>query len=308
MLDKRFTQPDGWQWRDKVETRSGQFIRMGWIVPANAKALIVLLPGLSEYCEKYFEVARTLLDRGFAVACLDWRGQGLSWRQGDRTKRYHDDFALDVEDARIFIKSIPTPADMPRILLAHSMGAHIGLRYMHDYPNEFRCAVLTAPMQGINLPGHIDPVLRIIARIIAKLGLREAYLPGGKDWTETAFHNNIQLLTSDPARRDMQFYWMSTQPLLRMGGLTFSWLEQALKSSKLARNKKWLADIETPCLIALSGQEKIVSNRAIKHTVRALKRAELLELNGALHEIMMEQDTHRAQFWAAFDAFVANHI
>lgn len=308
MLESRFTQPEGWQWRDKLETRPGQYIRIGWTIPDNAKALVVLLPGLSEYCEKYFEIVRNLTDRGFAVACIDWRGQGLSWRQGDRAKRYHDDFALDIEDARIFNESIPVPADMPRIMLAHSMGAHIGLRYLHDYPGQFHCAVLTAPMQGINLPGHIDPVLRVVVQIAAKLGLRESYLPGGKDWTETTFHNNIQLLTSDPARRNMQFYWMSTHPQLRMGGLTFSWLEQALKSSKYARNKKWLAEIETPCLIVQSEQEKIVSNRAIEHTARALKRTELLKLDRALHEAMMEQDVYRNQFWAAFDAFIAKHL
>ena len=40
----------------------------------------VLLNGQTEFLEKYFEVIDELRGRGFAVAALDWRGQGGSGR------------------------------------------------------------------------------------------------------------------------------------------------------------------------------------------------------------------------------------
>ena len=40
----------------------------------------VLLNGQTEFIEKYFEVIDELRGRGFAVATMDWRGQGGSGR------------------------------------------------------------------------------------------------------------------------------------------------------------------------------------------------------------------------------------
>src|ERR1700742_224111 len=45
-----------------------------------ARGVCVLLTGQTEFIEKYFEVIDELRGRGFAVAALDWRGQGGSGR------------------------------------------------------------------------------------------------------------------------------------------------------------------------------------------------------------------------------------
>src|ERR1700741_82565 len=45
-----------------------------------ARGVCVLLNGQTEFIEKYFEVIDELRSRGFAVAALDWRGQGGSVR------------------------------------------------------------------------------------------------------------------------------------------------------------------------------------------------------------------------------------
>jgi lysophospholipase len=305
MLAQRFTAPDGWQWRDKVETRSGQFIRTGWVIPDNARALVVLLSGLSEYGEKYFEVTRDLMARGFAVATMDWRGQGLSWREGERARRYHDDFASDVQDARTFIKSIPVPETMPRILLAHSMGGHLGLRVLHDMPNVFSCAVMTAPMFGFPLP---EWLVGGVASTFCALGMRNAFMLTYGPWTPAKFASSMKILTSDPDRADMQSYWMNNFPDLRMGGLTAGWVRAALNSIRLVRHPTYLREITTPVLIAEGGYEMIVSNPAIRRIVRGLPRAEILRVEGSLHEVMMEKDVYRNQFWTAFDAFIAKHL
>ena len=47
---------------------------------ARRKGTVCIFPGRTEFIEKYFEVVRDLRARGFAVAVLDWRGQGLSDR------------------------------------------------------------------------------------------------------------------------------------------------------------------------------------------------------------------------------------
>ena len=48
-----------------------------WCPPDATRGTVVVLPGRTEFIEKYFEVIDSLLKRGFCAAALDWRGQGL---------------------------------------------------------------------------------------------------------------------------------------------------------------------------------------------------------------------------------------
>ena len=51
-----------------------------WAPPPGRKGTVCLFQGRAEFIEKYFETVRDLRARGFAVATMDWRGQGLSER------------------------------------------------------------------------------------------------------------------------------------------------------------------------------------------------------------------------------------
>ena len=62
----------------KPDGRELRFARFS--PPPGRKGTVCLFQGRSEFIEKYFEVVRDLQARGFAVATLDWRGQGLSER------------------------------------------------------------------------------------------------------------------------------------------------------------------------------------------------------------------------------------
>src|SRR5580704_16045321 len=102
----------------------------------------VLLNGQTEFIEKYFEVIDELRGRGFAVATLDWRGQGGSGRLvPDAPLRVHiDDFAEYDADLSTFMDRIVAPmlhGDRPPIAVAHSMGGHILLNYLHRNPERF---------------------------------------------------------------------------------------------------------------------------------------------------------------------------
>ena len=56
--------------------------------PERPRGTVVLLTGRGEFIEKYAtEVVGELLERGFAVVALDWRGQGLSDRPLPSTTR-----------------------------------------------------------------------------------------------------------------------------------------------------------------------------------------------------------------------------
>src|SRR5438445_8387868 len=64
-----------------LKTRDGIALRFAhWAPPRGRKGTVCLFPGRAEFIEKYFETVRDLRARGFAVAALDWRGQGMSQR------------------------------------------------------------------------------------------------------------------------------------------------------------------------------------------------------------------------------------
>jgi lysophospholipase len=64
------------------------------------------------------------------------------------------------------------------------------------------------------------------------------------------------------------------------------------------------ARIRQPMLIVAAGQDRLISTAAIESFAIHLRAGSHVVIPGAQHEILMEQDQYRAQFWAAFDAFI----
>ena len=94
------------------------------------RGTVVIAPGRGEFIEKYFEVVAELRRRGFAVAVMDWRGQGGSDRLLDHPRKGHvEDFAEYDRDLRQFMKEIVLPdCPPPYTALGHSMGGAILMR------------------------------------------------------------------------------------------------------------------------------------------------------------------------------------
>src|ERR1700694_6102998 len=64
-----------------LTTPAGVALRFArWAPPQGRQGTLLVLPGRTEFIEKYFEVVGEARARGFAVAMIDWRGQGLSGR------------------------------------------------------------------------------------------------------------------------------------------------------------------------------------------------------------------------------------
>ena len=128
-------------------------LRFAHARPPLARATVVVLPGRGEFIEKYAETTGDLLARGFATAHVEWRGQGLSDRLLPlRDPGHINDYREYLEDLRAALdrcKELELPR--PFVMLAHSMGGQIGLRFLHDAPGAFAAAVMTAPMWGIRL-------------------------------------------------------------------------------------------------------------------------------------------------------------
>src|SRR5205085_12700659 len=115
---------------------------------AAARGTVCLFQGRTETIEKYFEVVGDLRARGFAVATLDWRGQGGSERRVRRPGRGHvDSFAEYDRDLDAFMEQVALPdCPGPYFALAHSTGALVALRAAHQNRVRFQRMVLVSPL------------------------------------------------------------------------------------------------------------------------------------------------------------------
>jgi lysophospholipase len=289
-----------------IRTPDGADLRFArWEPPAGRKGTVCVFTGRAECIEKYFETVRDLRERGFAVAMIDWRGQGLSSRQlRDPRKGYVRDFSDYEIDVETFVRDVVMPdCPPPHFALAHSMGAAVMLRLAAQNKRWFDRVVLSAPM--IELPGYRSGrAARAFARVLRIGGLGGGYIPGGSSaivGTESFLDNQV---TSDPVRYARNAAILEADPTLGLGSPTVGWLNAAYRTMHAFADPGFPSSIRQPILMLAAGRDTIVSTPAIETFSRYLRAGSHLMIAGSKHEILQEQDRYRAQFWAAFDAFV----
>lgn len=282
---------------DGVRLRAAHWSSAGSTQPS--RGTVLLLPGRTEYLEKYRDVADDLVRAGYDVISIDWRGQGLSDRLTDDPRASHigdfADYQRDLLEMVVCAESLDLPR--PWHLLSHSMGGAIGLAALIDGLPVER-AVFSAPMWAINFTRGLRPIARALSGFGRRIGRGQGYVPGSGGTNSfilsTSFQRN--LLTSDGMQWGRLVSENFAWPEMVLGGVTHDWLHAALaECDRLAA----LPAPPVPVLVALCGRDTIVSAGAIRDRVARWGTADLLELDGSKHEPMMERDAIRRQFMQA---------
>jgi lysophospholipase len=269
-----------------------------------SRGTVIICQGRTEFIEKYFEVIGELQARDFCVVAFDWRGQGGSQRALKNPRKGHiDDFSLFWQDIAAIERHILPQCPKPWFGLGHSMGGAILLDMAGSGVNIFDRLILSAPMVDIYGLKHPKATRLLIAALDA-LGLGGAYAPGGGDTAGSTlpFANNV--LTSDLGRYSRTAEALAAAPQIGLGHCTIGWLDAAFRLIQKLADPEFPRRTLTPILILGAGSDKVVNQRAIEAFTHRLKAGRLITLLQSEHEILMERDTIRAQFWAAFDAFL----
>jgi lysophospholipase len=289
-----------------IKTRDGVHLRYARWRPTARRCLgtVCVFTGRAEFIEKYFEVIGELRERGFMVAALDWRGQGRSDRPlRNRRKGHVRTFSKYDIDLATFMDQVVLPdCQPPYFALAHSMGGNVLLRNAGRSPSWFERQVLSAPM--VALAAGRMRLGFAIADAAWFTGFGRAFIPGGGA-THTgmrAFKGNP--LTSDELRFTRSARIVEAAPDLGLGSPTLSWLRAAGKTIDLVTDPDFPPSVRVPTLMVAAGADQVVSTPAIETLAFRMKTGSHIVIAGAQHEILMERDAIRAQFWAAFDAFV----
>ncbi|HYF22800.1 MAG TPA: hypothetical protein VD929_05310 [Caulobacteraceae bacterium] len=192
-ISPRFYPPEGWAW-EAVDVPGARPVRYGVAAPALApKAHVVLLAGWNEPAEVFFETARDLNARGFAVWALDPAPTPQAGAQ-----------AVDR-----LIRQVVRPASGQAVTIAaHGSAAPAALLALQD----------GAPADGLLLwDPRLNEPLAARAREKASLGLGGTQADGEVPWRRPDYD-----LTG---RATLPQAWALANPDLRPKPRTWNWFD-----------------------------------------------------------------------------------
>ena len=255
---------------------------------------VLILPGRTEWIEKYGEVVALLAKAGWGALILDWRGQGLSERLAPDPRLGHvirfTDYQIDLHAALAAAREL-APGPLP--MIAHSMGGCILLRALVDGLAPPAVA-FSAPMWGLDQPFGLGAGLRAGAALTGPFGRDAAYAPTtGPEYGLSSMVYAGNPLTSDRAQFERMQAQLVAHPQIAIGGPSLRWLAAALVEMRRLRRAP---SPRVRALIGLGGAERVVSPRAIRERAASWPQAELIDYPGAEHEILMEGPDVREDF------------
>ena len=287
-----------------LTTEDGYRLRAASWTPSGAQhGTVLMLQGRAECIEKYFEPIQSFLDRGFGVINFDWRGQGGSERLlADPMKGHIDHFEDYQTDLRAIRSHYAQDLQKPVLAFAHSMGGLILLQALHHDPHWAKAALFTAPMLDIVLLRQ-QPWLKQIIKAGCLFGFKKQYPPLHRSQSPLTMAFERNPLTRNRARFERTQTLLRTNPALALGMPTLGWLGEAIRAihhvPMLVKGLNQQGP-DTMLMIAPT-QDRVTATEATAHFCAHVKRAELVMIENSDHEILMENDPARDQFWHLFE-------
>lgn len=119
---------------------SNEIFFQSWVAP-KSEGIVVIVHGLGEHSGRYSNIINELDGKNMSIYAPDHRGHGKSGG-----KRGHINSFMDyIYDLKIFIDLIKEDSKkLPLILLGHSMGGVIALKYALTYPEDISHLILSS--------------------------------------------------------------------------------------------------------------------------------------------------------------------
>ncbi|WP_448582563.1 alpha/beta fold hydrolase [Thermaurantiacus sp.] len=290
-----------------LEMADGIAIRNFLLPRAEPAARLLLLNGRADFLEKWARLFAELHVMGFALAAFDWRGQGGSAGKPANGAGHIRSFELWLHDLDQLVPWARQALGGEVLLLGHSLGGHLALRWLCDGRGTAPALLLTAPFCGFAQPALVTALIAAVARRRVRQGRGEDYALSQKPWgAHRMAAARAAILTSDPLRFADEGAAVAANPALGLGGVSWGWLAAAEES--LARLRAGpLERLAVPTLMLLAEREHLVSNRAARAIAARLPDCQVEEVEGAAHEILREADAPRRHALSRIMAFAARH-
>ena len=234
------------------------------------RAAIIWVTGWSDHRTRWQRPAERLRNTGYAVYLLDQRGHGDSAGIRGHLSR----FSQLLADLQAFRRLIRSKSDVPQILLGHSFGGLVVLRYLETQPSDpVARAVLASPWLSLARP---VPILkRIAGRPLADLW-PSLQMPSGID---------ARQLSRDSAVTEAYFADPAVHHVMTPGAWReIQWAERVVPADAHR--------ISVPLLFLLAGKDGIVDAERARAFAAGLHGA--VETNwyaDAYHELFLDGES-----------------
>lgn len=193
-----------------------------WDDVSDAKGVVQILHGMSEYAGRYDEFARYLNSRGYIVFADDHRAHGLTETDENRGKHKGNIFKKTLQDELYFREWLKDEYDLPVFLLGHSYGSFLSQAFIQQDTDVKAVALIgSGYMRGLFTLGKIAvaPIF-LVARnwrpkLVNKVGntfIRYKGDSGQFQWGNSVKERREELLSDQYAHIDMSvgfdFYMM----------------------------------------------------------------------------------------------------
>ena len=267
---------------------------------------IILQSGRTEFIEKYYEVIEGFISRGYCVAAMDWRGQGLSDRTCKNIRLGHidsfEEYDKDlIKTLEIYNKICPKPW----IGFGHSMGGCLMASNFVENQEIYKALILCAPMLSIQSRSSLRILVSVLGSV-SSIGFKDFAInkpnwDHEQGWLEEEFNDNF--LTSDQYRFNRVYRLISKEHALGVKGLSLGWIYEAIKRTNLFKDKKWGTLVEKPSLLLNATRDRLVSPSGNVQILSKFRNSHVENIDSR-HEIFMESDPIRNKAWEKVDEFL----
>ncbi len=169
---------------------------------SNLKAILV--HGIPSSHREWDALSSELVAMGFYTLALDLPGHGDSYKPDNR-QFYNADYSY--EFFKKWVKSLKP--DRPFVLIGHSFGGHLSIRYALEYPEDVRALVLINPFLSfdqmtwfqrffLSFPALMAFLLKIIPIKLIEISVRLASLTlKGKHFQSSLSQSNLACMVAD---------------------------------------------------------------------------------------------------------------
>ncbi|XP_072025673.1 monoglyceride lipase-like isoform X3 [Amphiura filiformis] len=252
-------------------------------------ALVVLVHGMGEHCERYDRIAGALTKHNMLVFAHDHVGHGQS--EGIR---------LDVKTFQVYIRDLFQHIDvmkkkhpkLPLFMVGHSMGGTIAINAAMDNQVEFAGLVLISPGIRPN-PVTATPSKVFMAKMVASI---IPQLPIGS------------LDPNDVSRNPESVKSYSEDPLVYHSAIKARIGAQTVKGMERIRNG--LSDIRWPFLLQHGDEDKMaeVSGSRLMYEKAASKDKTLTIYEGSYHELDKELEEVAAKVVGEIEEWIVKRL